>query len=163
MEFKIDKKKLVEKILSYLQDDLKSLVQATAAAKEAATGEESAAENEYDTRATEASYLAGAQQKRVSEIEKMINGYKNLILRQFKEDDEIAATALVELECAGKMHYYFLSPLEGGKAFEMDGVSVNIISPRSPLGEELIGRNVEDIFEVETPHGMKSFFVASIA
>ena len=86
-----------------------------------------------------------------------------MMIKDFKAGDEIAATALVELECEGKTHTYFISTNEGGKTVKVGDLTVNLISPRSPLGEELIGRSAEEILDVDTPHGRKSYFIVSIS
>ena len=65
----LDKAKLVETILKSLEKDLEVLREAEKSTREAATHEESKPENEYDTRGLEASYLAGAQSKRIIETE----------------------------------------------------------------------------------------------
>ena len=65
----MDKRKIIEAIRRQLEKDLNVLKEAALIAYEAATNEESKPENEYDTRALEASYIAGAQAKRAGELE----------------------------------------------------------------------------------------------
>lgn len=85
----MDKKKLVAAICTQLELDLETQKAAALATYEAATGEESKAENEYDTRGLEASYLAGAQAKRVGEIEELLTIYKFVELKKFTAKDVI--------------------------------------------------------------------------
>lgn len=132
------------------------------AATEVASVDETRAEHEFDTRATEAAYLAIGEARRIAEIEELLEKYKNLELKNFNENSKIDLTALVEVEADGKIHYYFISPFEGGTHYMIDGVKVNVINPKSPLGEELMGREVKDIFDIETPSGMHSYFIVSI-
>ncbi len=104
----MDKKLIVEKIRQQLEADLKILQDAALATYEAATNEESKPENEYDTRAVEASYLAGAQAKRVAEIEEQLTMLKFLQLKSFTEDTPLNATALIQVEHDGKKNWLFL-------------------------------------------------------
>ncbi|MGZ5278690.1 MAG: hypothetical protein ACXWC9_02035, partial [Pseudobdellovibrionaceae bacterium] len=93
----MNKQVLIQKIVVHLEKELVALKEAAIATYEAATNEESKPENEYDTRGLEASYLAGAQAKRVGEIEELIFIYKDLHVRSFSPDESIASTALVEV------------------------------------------------------------------
>jgi hypothetical protein len=149
------KKNIVNKILEQLERDLELLKSSALAAAEAATHEESKAEDKYDTRGLEASYLAGAQARRAGEIQRLIQSYRFLELRAFGPHDPIAITALVEFEIraldeAGvKKQNAFLVPQGGGLLVELDGQRIQIITPVSNLGEELIGRRQGDEFEYE--------------
>lgn len=110
---------------------------AALATYEAATHEESKPENEYDTRGLEASYLAGAQAKRISEIEELLVIYKHVIIKDFGPDDKINSTALVELEMNGKHSFFFIMPKGGGVSVQFEGKTVQVITPITPVGEAL--------------------------
>ena len=69
---KINKKELIQKLILSLEEELLALKTAAQATYQAATHEESKPENEYDTFALEASYLAGAQAKRAGQIDEII-------------------------------------------------------------------------------------------
>jgi len=145
----LDKRLILDALLASLESDLKSLEAAAREAHEAATHDEGKAEDQYDTRGLEASYLAGAQAKRAGEIQKLIHLYRNLDLRNFSPTDHIAVTALVELESQGKKTLVFLVPTAGGNSLSIEGKTVQILSATSPLGEELIGRSLSKPSEVE--------------
>ncbi|MES3038594.1 MAG: GreA/GreB family elongation factor [Bdellovibrionota bacterium] len=158
----MNKKKLTAMILAKLEDDLAQTVASVRATVEAATHEESKPENEYDTRGLEASYLAAAQSKRVAEMEELIAICKNIELKEFKNDDKIAASALVQVEMNGKKSFLFLMPKGGGFIFNLDGVSVQVISPVSPLGEALLGMKSGDTAVVETGNQIKEYEILSV-
>ncbi len=129
---------------------------------EAATGEESRPENEYDTRALEASYLAGAQAKRVSDLDEQLAMCKNLNLRSFDAKSPIASTAFLELELDGHKSHVFLLPKIGGLFVTYQGVQIQVITPVSPLGEALIGLKQGDAAVVEVGSGTKEYEIISI-
>src|SRR5581483_11142644 len=60
LQQQMDKRRLVETVQQHLAEELATLMQAAKAAHEAATHEESKAEDQHDTRGLEASYLAGS-------------------------------------------------------------------------------------------------------
>jgi transcription elongation GreA/GreB family factor len=149
----ISKALILEKLIAGLEADLATLMASAREAHDAATNEEGRAEDQYDTRGLEASYLAGAQAKRASELQELIQRYKHLDLRSFAPNDTIAITALVEVESQGRRSLIFLVPTLGGNSVMADGKTIQILSSASPLGQELIGRvpaNAADSeFEVE--------------
>ena len=104
----MDKKKLIEAIMEQLEIEMEAAKATAKVSREAATNEESRPENEYDTRALEASYLAGAQSKRVVEIEEVITVFKFVQIKNLRPDEAISSTALVEVELDGKQSYLFV-------------------------------------------------------
>jgi transcription elongation GreA/GreB family factor len=149
----ISKALILEKLIAGLEADLATLLTSAREAHDAATNEEGRAEDQYDTRGLEASYLAGAQSRRAAELQDLIQRYKLLDLRAFTPQDSIAITAVVEVESQGRRSLIFLVPTLGGNTVTVDGKTIQILSSASPLGQELIGRvpaNAEDAeFEIE--------------
>jgi hypothetical protein len=96
------KRELVEKLVAELGREIGVLKQAAMASREAATHEEAKPENDKDTRAIEAAYLAGAQAERVRELERDLNALSFLTLRAFGEGDAIGISALVEVDLEGE-------------------------------------------------------------
>lgn len=158
----IDKTKLLQEICSQLEKDLEILKAAALATYEAATGEESKAENEYDTRGLEASYLAGAQAKRVQEIEEQLTIYKYLEVKTFNKVTPIAATALIEAEVEGKTTILFLLPKGGGLSLVFNGHRIQVVTPTSPLGEALLGLKGGESALVETGSQAKEYEIVSV-
>ena len=148
----MDKKALINALIELLNEEAKNLDRAARAAHEAATHEESIAEDQYDTRGLEASYLAGAQKARVREIRGIVAHYKNLPLRDFDEDDEIGTTAVIDLEANGEVRRYFLGPWGGGMRIPFGGCEILVITPASPLGQVLLGKCVGDEVNVAADH-----------
>jgi hypothetical protein len=146
----MDKVKIRAQFEAQLVADLGMLTQSAMAAKDAATHSESKAEDQYDTRGLEASYLAGAQAKRVVELEAFLAQLRNLDFRSFRPETPITSTALVELEAQDKTLYCFLLPEGGGRSTVYEGKTVQITTPQSPLGEVLLGRKQGDEIEVRT-------------
>ena len=145
----MEKRKLLESILAQLELNLNSAKDSAKISREAATNEESKPENEYDTRALEASYLAGAQARRVAEIEELISFFKFTAIKDFKATEAIAATALVQVMLDGKKNYLFMMGKGGGLSFMAEGHNVQIVTPNSPLGEALLDLHAGDTAVVE--------------
>lgn len=145
-------------IIAALLLELESVRASAAAAHEGATGEDSKAENQYDTRGLEQSYLAGAQASRAEALEATVSLMKQLKLRTFADGDAIALTALVSLDDGDRTERYFISPEGGG----IKAGSVVVVTPQAPVGKALIGKRVGDFVEVRTRGGARDFEVIGV-
>lgn len=159
----MDKKKLVEAIITQLEKDLIAAKETAKVSRDAATNEESKPENEYDTRALEASYLAGAQSKRVTDIEDVIAVYRFVQPKSFAPNEAISSTALVEVELDGRHSYLFVMSKGGGLNFTFEGKNIQIVTPSSPLGETLLGLKAGDVALVEVGSSVKEYEILTVA
>ncbi|WP_413289162.1 hypothetical protein [Bdellovibrio sp. HCB337] len=158
----MDKKKLIAQIRADLEKDLLVLKEAERVTREAATHEESKPENEYDTRALEASYLAGAQSKRITDTEELLVLFKHVEPKSFGPNDVISATALVEAELNGKRSYFFVMSKGGGINLTFEGKKIQVITPSSPLGEAMLGLRVDDTALIENGPQVLEYDIISI-
>ncbi len=147
--FQMNKKSLVEKIIARLAEEVESYARSARASQAEATDEQSKAENKYDTRGLEASYLAHGQSRQAAEIEEAIEQFRGLTVRGFSVKDAIDLGALVELESNGAGTLYFIGPRSGGTEIEHGGKAVLVITPQSPLGRQLIGAKLGNRLEIE--------------
>jgi transcription elongation GreA/GreB family factor len=158
----VDKRALIQELIAMARREIAPVEKAARSAREAATHEESRPENDKDTRAIEASYLAGAQADRVRDVERMINALEFLPLRAFTPTDPIASAALVEVDVEGKRSHYFLAPQGGGLRVEIDGVAVQVITPPSPVGRALLGRVEGEVVEVRAEGGVREYEIIAV-
>ena len=157
------KKELIEIILRRLYQEFESINQAARAAHDAATHEESKAEDHHDTRGLEASYLAGAQVNRAAELKHLSSIFRMLELRDFQKDDPITLGALFVLEMKGRQFYYFLMTEGGGISVQWEGKTVHVITLQAPLGEAVFGKKAGQEVEVETQNAVREYRVVSVA
>lgn len=146
----ITKAMLIPALIQQLEQDLKGLIEAAKANLEAATNEESKPENEYDTRALEAGYIAGAQSQRAREIEEALTTLKNFKVRDFSAKDSIQVSALVHLSHEGEKSWVFLLPRGAGQTLVHQGIKIRVITGQSPLGQALLNQSVGDLVTVTT-------------
>jgi transcription elongation GreA/GreB family factor len=157
------KKELLQRFEAIILEMQKVLTQAALAAHAAATHSESKAEDQYDTRGLEASYLAGAQSRRALELEQILNSYRFIDVKSFGPQSPIAATALVELRADnGNCSTYLLMPTGGGMSVDWHGKKVQTITAQSPLGSALVGRKVGDEVSVSVAGIIRDFEIASV-
>lgn len=159
----MDKTQVIHAITETLNGELSALTAAALAAYQAATDSESRAEDQYDTRGLEASYLAGAQAERVATLKRMIAMYKYLPVQSVDTDSPITPGTLVELESAGKRTHYFLVGQGGGISVQIQGRSIQVITPAAPLGEALLGRRAGETFDLEVRGSLREYRVVSLS
>ena len=135
----MNKRALIEKIIGQLAEEVESYARSARASQAEATDEQSKAENKYDTRGLEASYLAHGQSRQAAEMEEAIEQFHTMVLRDFGAQDAIDLGALVEVDRAGKAARYFIGPRAGGTEIVHAGKTVLVITPQSPLGRQLMG------------------------
>ena len=140
--------------------ELETLVRALEAAREGATHEEAKPENDKDTRALEQSYLAHGQAKRVEELRLGIAEVHAMSVRSFDADAPVALGALVSSEEGGEMKTLFIAPHGGGTV--LAAKTVQVVTPRSPLGRALIGKRAGDDCEVALAGRMRELQVTRV-
>ena len=136
----MDKRLVMEAIIARLGNDLAVLCKAARASHAEATHESSKAENKYDTRGLEASYLADGQVLQTEETELTIVQFQKLSLTDFKPTDPVAIGALVEVKCRNRTSFYFIGPRGGGVEVEVAGKEIDVLTPHAPLGKMLVGK-----------------------
>ncbi len=158
----MNKRDLLDLILARLAAELKALTEAALATHAEATDEENKAEDKYDTRGLEASYLAHGQSKAAEEAALAVAQFSALPVRDFKPGEPISLGALVRLEGRGTNHY-FVGPRAGGTEIETAGQSVMVITPQSPLGRQLMGRKQGDALQLELGGKRSEYRITSVA
>lgn len=159
----MNKERILTLIIEQLTRDVDVLFTAAKTAHEAATHEENAPDNKYDTLSLEASYVAQGQANRAQELKIALEAYKNLPLRHFDDDSPIRLGALVTLEDGTTgTRTVFIGPREGGLKVQLAGVEVVVITPASPLGKGLIGKVVGDCAAVDVGDTVAEFEILEV-
>ncbi|MDB4937607.1 MAG: Transcription elongation factor [Labilithrix sp.] len=129
----------------------------------AATHAEAKPENDKDTRALEASYLAAGQAERVRELETALKLLVGLELRDIGAATPICASAIITLEDDdGARTMFFMSPHGGGVRLDLEGTSVQVVTPQSPLGKALLGRLHGDVIELRGKSGVREMTIVDV-
>lgn len=141
-----NKKEILNHIIHQVNEQLEHTIREALSLKEAATNEESKAENKYDTRGLEASYMAQAQSLRVSELKK--EHFKLSKLELPAEPKKAVLGSIVELITVDSEDqvFYFLLPVGGYSHLSKNNLKLKTVSTTSPLGLKLIGKEVGDEF-----------------
>lgn len=142
-------------LLEKLGADLEISRRAAQTAYETATHEENIAENKYDTLGLEASYLAAGQARRAEEIRQALKSCQAMTLAAYHPERGIEVGDVVRLEAQnGSEQWLFLAPEAAGLKLSLDQQTITVITPRSPLGAAVLGKQEDD--EVQLNLGANS-------
>ncbi len=140
----MNKESLRQQILQQLRTEHELQVRAAQISRDEAIDEESRPENKYDMHSQEAAYLAEGQARLAAEIATSIELYASLSLPAFTADSAIAVGALIEVESGKTKSWYFLGPRAGGLELQLEGHTVLVLTPQSPLGRTFLGKRIGD-------------------
>ena len=143
-----DKQAVVDAVLQRLRDEEDAGRRAALATGAAATDPDSKAENKYDTRNLEASYLARGQAFRVAEAREALAHLTGMTVRPWAPGEAIAPGALVQTRDRDGHAWYLFAPGGGGTEVTVGPVPVHVLTRESPLGEKLRGLRTGDTFQM---------------
>ena len=158
----ISKRVIVGLIIEQLTEQLTTLAGASRAMHADASDEQNKPEDKYDTRGLETAYLASSQARMATEMEQALVVYQALELKKFLEKTPIDLTALVELEFDGTRSLHFLGPKGGGMEIRHKGTEILVITPESPIGQQLLGKKTGDSIKFQTRGPAQEFRIASV-
>ena len=159
----ISKPIILGRIVDQLTEQLNNLAGASRAMHADASDEQNKPEDKYDTRGLETAYLASSQARLATETEQALALYQSLELKKFTAKTPIDLTALVELEMNGSPALYFLGPKGGGLEIVHKGQEILVITPESPIGQQLVGKKVGDKIKFQTRGPAQEFRVTAVS
>jgi len=159
----VNKPSLIAAIVAHLATERDLAVKAARAAHAESTDEQSKADNKYDTRGLEASYLAHGQAQQAIETGETIRRFEALTVRAFGSRDAVDLGALVEVDRKGRRALYFIGPGAGGTEIELENQEVLVLTPASPLGQQLMGRRPGDRVKIQLAGAHEELRVMAIS
>ena len=154
----LKKEVVVEALRASLALDLEAVVAAAHATREGSTHESAKPENDKDTRAIEAGYLAGAQALRAGEIKKHLHDVERADLRAF------VLLSIQETVKGKETHLLvWLSPWGGGQEVSVDGAVVQVVTPHSPLGAALKGKVAGDDVDFAAAGRVRALSIVAVS
>lgn len=145
----MDKSAVLKALAAEVAVELDAVERVAAMARDEASSEESKAEGKYDTRATEASYLARGQAWRVAELRRLSAWMQ--VFDATVPRDVVEVGALVDLG-GHRDAWVFVGPI-GGPKVQVDSRTLRMISLDSPLGGAMAGMSEGEGFAVDSPQG----------
>lgn len=143
------KLQLLERLREDVAHGLRLAQTAASDAAREATHEEAKAEDKYDTRALELTYLAAGQNERIEGLRKTLQVLH--FWQPPREAPPLAAPgSLVQAEDDAGPQWYWLVPASASGRYAVGDTEVQVVSTTAPLGEALLGAAVDDDVRVGT-------------
>ena len=139
-------------VLTLFREELASLEHMTQLARDEATSPESRPENKYDTRATEASYLAAGQGQRLVALRRLV---------AFLETPA-PGLRLYALEGERGPAWFLLAPDGGGRRVHVGGHEIVVVTAESPVGASLAGSHEGASVKIGLPGAQHEYEVVSV-
>lgn len=158
----MNKQTVIQLVLDQIARDLHGLISSAKASHEEATHEQNKPENKYDTRALEASYLARGQSRQVLELEKARQEFESLTLAEWPADAPIEVGALLTLKNGRAEDVYLLGPRSGGIEVLCEGIAITVITPQSPIGQQLLGKVQGDSVTLPNDRAQRKFKIQRV-
>jgi transcription elongation GreA/GreB family factor len=146
-----------------LERNLEAMASAARTTREGAIHEDSRAEGDKDMRSTEQSYLARGQAMRVEDLSEQLQRLRATTLAAFDADTAIGVGALVLVEIEDDARAFFVLPFGGGVVLCVDGIELTVVTPSSPVGQALLGKKVDEDFELRQRGALRECVVAAVA
>lgn len=146
----MDKKDLLVQLIQHLQQEIDVTMNAVNEAHALASHEQSKPENQYDTLALEAAYLAHGQSERIAELQRQVMLLNHFDFLEYNDDSRIAVGALVcveefDIEVNNPdLQWFWLLPVAGGVLLNVGEIEIRTITAKAPLADKLLGSYVGD-------------------
>ncbi|MDZ8120191.1 hypothetical protein P9H32_16285 [Pontiella sp. NLcol2] len=151
------KETVIAAVIQSLEKELERQARANAQSNAASAFSAAHAEKQRDTTGFEAAHLARGYAGQALELQHRMDELKAMPVEDFT-GQEIDVGAMVEVDFDGESDTYLLLNCGGGTEVKVDGCTVTVITPESPLGSRLMN-NFEAGF-VELPTGLEGIILA---
>lgn len=154
---------LLKQLCDRLQQEIDATMAAVNEAHALASHEQSKPENQYDTLALEAAYLAHGQSTRIAELQRQVLLLNHFDFLDFKPESRIAVGALVCIEeQSERSQWLWILPVAGGIVLQHDSKDIRSITPEAPLAKALLGRYLDDEITLKLGHTKKQFEIIEL-
>jgi hypothetical protein len=161
----MDKSKLIQQFIASIEETLALAIQSQKTTVDYATHEDNKAENQYDTRGLEATYLARGQAERVADLKESLIYFKTVGIKNYTDTTPIGNTALIEIvniTQPADSKRLLLMPKGGGLLAQLNGQTIQTVTASSPLGSSLVGKLVGDEISYSSGDKTREYEIISV-
>ena len=153
----LGKKDVLQALLTAVQEHCAAVERVAAMARDEASSDETRSEGKYDTRATEASFLARGQAERVDDLRRARSWLEQEVHASLSGPKPAASTqgeigSLIEVQMRGRSELLFIAPMTTAPV-RVSERTVRVVALSSPLGTALANARSGDILEIDGPQG----------
>lgn len=147
----MNKQLIVQAIVVKLESELASLKAIVDNARNEVIHGDMKQDGKYDTRAIEAGYLAGAQKRRLQELQNDIDSIKLISIES--NSTEVGVGSMVKVSKEEELKRFFIVNASGGFSVEIENKEVMVISSKSPVAKSIWSKEQGDEFIMTSTSG----------
>jgi len=156
----MDKAHVLHLIIHKLEADIAVTQQAVNVAKDTATHKDCLGSSKYETMGTEASYLAKGQGERLLELQCALAYFQQASAETVGVIQSLSLICLEDEK--SKTQTLMLAADAGGLKVLHEGELITVITPQSPLGRALLGKEEGDIIALNIAGKSNSYEVLTV-
>jgi transcription elongation GreA/GreB family factor len=134
----MQKTTVIQAIIDALIHEFKTFKRASIETRGGGSDNEARSEGKYDTRSTEANYLADGQARQAETARQAASAYEEFLNSPKAVKAGIGSLVHVDFG-GGDAEYFLLGPAAGGMEVDVDGQTITVLTQESPLGKKLTG------------------------
>lgn len=157
----MNKKAVIEAVIASLVKAATSSDRASKEARQASIEAPSKMESRYDSTKSEQDWLAHGLA--------IMSAQHKVAIREIQAIDptprdhvQIGSLVTIEEDTGGMPETYILLPSGIGTTVEVDGKKVMVVTPESPMGKAVLGKDVEAWCEVVSPKGVRYIVITAV-
>ncbi len=147
----MEKERVIAELVRALRAEVEAMERLVAMTLDEATGDESRAENKYDTRSLESSYLAAGQGERLLALRRILAFWEGFA-GGAQVQAGIGSLVGVDGEDGGR-RWFLLAPDGGGRRVMVGAQAAAVVTADSPAGQVLFGASEGDEVRVAGTSG----------
>ncbi len=159
----MDKQQVLKQLIDKVKREIAQAEQNYNSTKQLTQSSDFKAESKWDTRSTEAGYLASAQKQRLEELKVEQSLLEEVDTTSIDPTHPITMGALVKILHNSLERFYFLASSAGGTALKVDETTLLVISVFSPIGKAILGLSSGDEFEIEHNGNIREYTIISVS
>jgi transcription elongation GreA/GreB family factor len=158
----MNKKEIINQLVAKAETELAEIKKAYDTTKELVQNGDLKSDGKYDTRATEANYLADGQRQRITDLESEVGLLQEVSTKDLSRFDKVSIGSIVGIEHNGNTRKYYISPITGGSMLKVGEEALMVVSVFSPIGNGAINLEIGENFELDFKGELREYEVKSI-
>jgi transcription elongation GreA/GreB family factor len=158
----MNKKEIVNQLVAKAESELAQIKKAYNSTKDMVQNGDLKSDGKYDTRATEANYLADGQRQRITDLESEVGLLQEVSIKDLSRFDRVSIGSVVGIEHKGNTRKYFISPITGGSMLSIEDEALMVVSAFSPIGSGAINLGLGETFELDFKGELREYEIKSI-
>ena len=147
----LDKQELLTQLIAQIKDDIDKQRKSFEFARNTSVDAPGRMQSRYDTMGVESAWVADGLAKALNEKEMYISRLANFQFGEVADNVCLGSIIGISSEGASLLEYYFILPVASGYKLQVGDTTIVTLTPATPLGKTLIGKQVGDEIDVNFP------------